>query len=183
MDHPASLNERWNGARGGSRTHNLQLRRLTLYPIELHARDDGTLPARAILLNWNLRAKTKRDGARPSLCQLCPQQISSAAGVADGRHSCRRRAAASQHALRSFFAISQIDPPSGWLSIAWRCLHGWFSSWPFSSSRERLLKSGSLRKSLIFCICASMMALTFGFWSSVRLSALAMIRSRPASCL
>jgi hypothetical protein len=26
-----------NGARGGSRTHNLQLRRLTLYPIELHA--------------------------------------------------------------------------------------------------------------------------------------------------
>jgi hypothetical protein len=27
-----------NGARGGSRTHNLQLRRLTLYPIELHAR-------------------------------------------------------------------------------------------------------------------------------------------------
>jgi hypothetical protein len=28
----------WNGARGGGRTHNLQLRRLTLYPIELHAR-------------------------------------------------------------------------------------------------------------------------------------------------
>jgi integrase len=27
-----------NGARGGGRTHNLQLRRLTLYPIELHAR-------------------------------------------------------------------------------------------------------------------------------------------------
>ena len=25
------------GARGGDRTHNLQLRRLTLYPIELHA--------------------------------------------------------------------------------------------------------------------------------------------------
>ena len=29
-----------NGARGGGRTHNLQLRRLTLYPIELHARRD-----------------------------------------------------------------------------------------------------------------------------------------------
>ena len=26
-----------NGARGGGRTHNLQLRRLTLYPIELRA--------------------------------------------------------------------------------------------------------------------------------------------------
>lgn len=35
-----------NGARGGSRTHNLQLRRLTLYPIELHARA-GTRYARA----------------------------------------------------------------------------------------------------------------------------------------
>src|SRR5271154_5325100 len=40
------------------------------------------------------------------------------------------------------------------------------------SSRERLEKSGSFRNSLIFCICSSSTALTFGFWSSVKVSLL-----------
>ena len=34
----------WNGARGGGRTHNLRLRRPTLYPIELRAQRAGRIP-------------------------------------------------------------------------------------------------------------------------------------------
>jgi integrase len=45
-----------NGARGGSRTHNLRLRRPTLYPIELRARDNLKIRARGFFLNWNLSA-------------------------------------------------------------------------------------------------------------------------------
>jgi hypothetical protein len=45
----------WNGARGGGRTHNLQLRRLTLYPIELHAQGKTTIRTRVPLLKWNLQ--------------------------------------------------------------------------------------------------------------------------------
>jgi hypothetical protein len=62
----------WSGARGGSRTHNLRLRRPTLYPIELRARHESNLTGRRGFAQMNLLAKTKRDGSRPSLCFMSP---------------------------------------------------------------------------------------------------------------
>ena len=46
------------GARGGGRTHNLRLRRPTLYPIELLARSGMKLRQRLGRGNWNF----SRDG-------------------------------------------------------------------------------------------------------------------------
>ena len=62
-----SSHDNENGARGGSRTHNLQLRRLTLYPIELHARHCPTIQAGAVLLKcfWQ---KNKKGTARGRPC-------------------------------------------------------------------------------------------------------------------
>ena len=80
------------GARGGGRTHNLQLRRLTLYPIELHAQDKTTIRTHAPLLKWNLQiaaAHCERrrlpGGHRPPLQNthgLCTQKQK---GTARGR--------------------------------------------------------------------------------------------------
>jgi hypothetical protein len=57
------------GARGGSRTHNLQLRRLTLYPIELHARDPQNTRGRAFAqMEFMPAAENKKQGRpKPSL--------------------------------------------------------------------------------------------------------------------
>src|SRR5450759_2692550 len=80
------------GTRGGGRTHNLQLRRLTLYPIELHAQGTTTIRTRAPLLKWNLQiaaAHCERrrlpGGHRPPLQNthcLCAQKQK---GTARGR--------------------------------------------------------------------------------------------------
>jgi hypothetical protein len=42
----------WGGARGGGRTHNLRLRRPTLYPIELRARGNRQSNAGKRLAQW-----------------------------------------------------------------------------------------------------------------------------------
>jgi hypothetical protein len=55
-----------NGARGGGRTHNLQLRRLTLYPIELHARRAQNTGRRAFA-----QMKFVLDGGQRFCCIAC----------------------------------------------------------------------------------------------------------------
>ncbi len=62
-----SSHKNGNGARGGSRTHNLRLRRPTLYPIELRAQTPLKLQAGAILLKRICARKQKGDGQRRPL--------------------------------------------------------------------------------------------------------------------
>ena len=52
------------GTRGGGRTHNLRLRRPTLYPIELLAQGKPTIRIRAPLLKWNLQIAAAHCGRR-----------------------------------------------------------------------------------------------------------------------
>ena len=49
----STLHKRCDGDLGGDRTHNLQLRRLTLYPIELRDRDsDSSIHATTCQAGW-----------------------------------------------------------------------------------------------------------------------------------
>src|SRR5665213_633537 len=71
----SNTNGATNGARGGNRTHNLQLRRLTLYPIELRARVFENNGAR-VFSQLESACKKKGDGAsRPSVSCLVPHQL------------------------------------------------------------------------------------------------------------
>ena len=52
------------GARGGDRTHNLQLRRLTLYPIELHAQGKSQNTVARAFAQMESAAEISRDASK-----------------------------------------------------------------------------------------------------------------------
>jgi hypothetical protein len=121
----------WSGARGGDRTHNLQLRRLTLYPIELRAQVNAQITGAQASAQWQSVLKANRGGAWPSLSAVFTQTTAAVWLVEQqGTEDCRLPAGPGAGAAGSSSAIGRIDPPSGRLS-SWRPFHrGWLASWP-----------------------------------------------------